>query len=140
MVQNIALSTSGIVPLQEGGGALAGLGATMMLILLFAGFLIPAIGMWKTFNKAGKPGWGAFIPILNIFYLIDIADKPTWFIVLFVIPIVNLLAAITVFIDVAKNFNKGAGYGLGLTFLPFIFWPLLGFSDTNYVGDTSSGV
>jgi hypothetical protein len=139
---DIAAVMSGVVPLQQSspGGALAGLGLIVGLIVMFAVFLIPAVGMWKTFDKADKPGWGAFIPLLNIFYLIEIADKPTWFIILFVIPVVNLLAAITVFIDVAKNFNKGAGYGLGLTFLPFIFWPVLGFGDAKYVGDTSAGV
>ena len=137
---SLALAITGAVPLQESGGLLGGIGLIVGLLLFFAAFLIPAVGMWKAFEKADKPGWGAFIPFLNIFYLLDIADKPTWFIILFVIPVINFVAAAVVFIDVAKNFKKGPGYGIGLTILPFLFWPLLGFGDAKYVGDTSVGV
>jgi Family of unknown function (DUF5684) len=38
-------------------------------------------------------------------------------------------------IDIAKNFDKGTGFGLGLAFLGFIFFPILGFSDARYLGD-----
>ena len=34
--------------------------------------------------------------------------------------------------DIAKRFGKGMGYGFGLLFLPFIFYPMLGFSDATY--------
>jgi ABC-type sulfate transport system permease subunit len=128
-----------LVPLQNGGGG-GGIAGVVFLLLFLVLFLVPAAGMWKTFTKAGKPGWGAFIPILNVLYLLGIADKETWWVVLFVIPGINVLIGIVVTIDVAKNFDKGAGYGLGLAFLPFIFWPLLGFGDANYVGDMSRGV
>jgi hypothetical protein len=35
-------------------------------------------GMWMTFAKAGKPGWGIFIPFYNIILLLDIAGRPLW--------------------------------------------------------------
>ena len=34
----------------------------------------------------------------------------------------------------AKAFGKGTGYGIGLAFLGFIFFPMLGFSDATYTG------
>ena len=43
-----------------------------------------------------------------------------------------LLIAIVVALDVAKNFGKGAGFGIGLAFLGFIFYPILGFGDAEY--------
>jgi len=124
-----------------GGGAILG-GIIGLIVLLFflALALVPLAGMWKVFEKAGQPGWAAIIPILNIFYLLEIADKDTWWLILFLIPFVNFLVSAVVMIDVAKNFGKGPGYGLGLFFLSFIFWPLLGFGDAEYVGDTSVGV
>jgi len=36
--------------------------------------------------------------------------------------------------EVATAFGKGAGFGLGLVFLGFIFYPILGFGDAQYVG------
>jgi hypothetical protein len=89
-------------------------------------------GMWKTYTKAGKPGWGAIIPIYNVILLLQIAGRPLWWIVLVFIPLVNLAVLIIVGIDIAKNFGKGAGFGLGLTFLGFIFYPILGFGDARY--------
>jgi len=96
--------------------------------------------MWKTFEKAGQPGWGAFIPLLNLFYLIEIADRPTWWIVLPFIPVIGWLVLLALFVDIGKQFGKGAGTGLGLAFLPFLFWPILGFGGATYHGDTSPGV
>ena len=52
------------------------------------------------------------------------------------IPIVNFVIAILVCIAFAGKFGKGAGFGLGLVFLPFIFYPLLGFGDAKYTGVT----
>ncbi|HID21105.1 MAG TPA: signal peptidase I [Planctomycetaceae bacterium] len=89
-------------------------------------------GLWKTFSKAGRPGWGAIIPIYNVVLLLEIAGRPIWWIILFFVPIVNFIVAIFVAIDVAKNFGKGVGFGLGLAFLGFIFYPILGFGSARY--------
>lgn len=123
-----------VVPLQSNSGG--GIGIALLLLLAAAFFLIPAVGMWKTFVKAGQPGWGAFVPFLNFFYLVEIADRPTWWVVAPLIPVVGWLLVIALFVDVAKQFGKGPGTGLGLALLPFVFWPLLGFSDAEYLGGT----
>lgn len=84
--------------------------------------------------KAGKPGWAAIIPIYNIIVLLQIADKPLWWIILFLIPLVNLIMAILVSIAVAEKFGKGAGFGVGLALLGLFFYPILGFGDAQYQG------
>ncbi|MCH7760388.1 signal peptidase I [candidate division TA06 bacterium] len=89
-------------------------------------------GVWKTFKKAGKPGWGAIIPIYNAILLLQIAERPIWWILLYLIPIVNFIIGIIVAIDIAKNFGKGTGFGLGLAFFEFIFYPILGFGNAQY--------
>jgi len=91
-------------------------------------------GMWKAFEKAGKPGWAAIIPIYNAIVMLEIAGRPLWWILLFFIPIVNIVVAIIVSIDIAKGFGQGAGFGVGLALLGFIFWPILGFGNAQYVG------
>src|SRR5205085_7180214 len=82
---------------------------------------------WKIFEKAGQPGWASIIPIYNTIVLLKVAGKPWWWIFLLLIPGVNVIFAFIVFIDLAKNFGKGTGFGVGLIFLSFIFFPILAF-------------
>ena len=63
-----------------------------------------------------------------------IAGKPLWWIILFLIPSVNFVISILVSLGVAEKFGKSGGFGIGLAFLPFIFYPMLGFGDAQYVG------
>jgi hypothetical protein len=89
-------------------------------------------GMWKVFVKAGEPGWAAIVPIYNIIVMLKIAGKPVWWIVLFLIPVVSFVIAILVAISLAQRFGKSTGFGVGLAFLPFVFYPMLGFGDATY--------
>jgi hypothetical protein len=93
--------------------------------------------VWKVFSKAGQPGWAAIIPIYNIYVICKIAGRPGWWLLLMLIPFVNFVIAIILNIDVAKNFGKGVGFALGMVFLPFIFWPILGFGSAQYQGPAS---
>ena len=103
-------------------------------ILVIAVCVAMIAGMWKVFVKAGQPGWGCLVPIYNLILLLGMAGKPTWWIVLYLIPVVSLVAVAMVNIEIAKKFGQGAGYGLGLAFLPMFFYPMLGFGDAQYQG------
>jgi hypothetical protein len=101
--------------------------------ICFLAFLVFMIAsMWKVFTKAGKPGWACIIPIYNVVVLLDIVGKPLWWIILYIIPFVGFIIALIVTWNVAKVFGKGGGFALGLIFLPFIFFPILGFGDARY--------
>jgi uncharacterized membrane protein YhaH (DUF805 family) len=110
----------------------AGIGSIIGLIIYLAILVVIIAGVWKTFEKAGKPGWALFIPIYNIYVMLKIAGRPGWWLILFIIPLVNFIIAIVVSVDIAKNFGKGTGFGIGLAFLGFIFYPILGFGDAQY--------
>jgi hypothetical protein len=115
------------------GGAAGG-----FIILIYILLIILIIASWwKIFSKAGKPGWAAIIPIYNIIVMLDIVDKPLWWIILFFIPIVNYIISLIVFIELAKCFGKGAGFGVGLWLLGIIFFPILAFGDAQYEGPSS---
>lgn len=90
--------------------------------------------IWKVFTKAGKPGWAAIIPIYNLVVLLQIVGKPIWWIILMLIPIVNIIIQIIVTHQLSKSFGKDVGFTLGLIFLGFIFFPILGFGDAKYMG------
>jgi Family of unknown function (DUF5684) len=94
--------------------------------------------MWKMFSKAGQPGWAAIIPIFNTYVLCKVAGRPGWWLILLFIPFVNLIIWIILCIDIAKNFGKGAGFGIGLLLLPFIFFPILGFGSAQYQGASAA--
>ena len=104
----------------------------MILLLYILIVVLCVAGLWKTFLKAGQPGWAAIIPFYNIYVLIKVAGRPGWWLVLMFLPLVNIVIAIIVDIEVAKAFGKGAGFGIGLVFLPFVFFPILGFGDAAY--------
>lgn len=106
----------------------------MQLIVQLILYVIFVAGLWKVFEKAGKPAWLAIIPIVNYFMLIPIAGKPLWWIILFLIPIVNIIVIFIVGIEVAKKFGKGTGFGVGLVLLGVVFYPILGFGDAKYMG------
>ena len=107
-----------------------------LLFLAFELAIIIAViaGLWKTFVKAGKPGWAAIIPIYNVIVMLQIAGKPIWWLILFLIPIVNIVMCILVGIAVAKAFGKSTGFGIGLALLGPIFYPILGFGEAQYQG------
>lgn len=122
---NTTTTTTGVSPL----GAAMGMG--MMICWLIVVLLI-VIGMWKIFEKAGKPGWAAIIPIYNVVVLLEITGKPIWWFILMLIPLVNLIVFIIVLVELARRFGKGVGYAIGLLVLPFIFYPALGFGGAQY--------
>jgi len=104
---------------------IAGLVWLAVIVVIIAGF-------WKTFVKAGQPGWAAIIPIYNIYILLKVARRPGWWLLLYLIPIVSIVIAVIVSIDIAKNFGKGVGFGIGLALLAPIFYAILGFGSATY--------
>ena len=96
--------------------------------------ILMIISMWKIFTKAGKPGWACIIPIYNIIVLLQIIGKPWWWLLLFCIPIVNIVFVIWMTNLLSKSFGKEVGFTLGLIFLSFIFYPILGLGDSKYNG------
>ena len=93
---------------------------------------------WKIFEKANQPGWAYIIPIYNMVVMLQIIGRPIWWIVLFFIPLVNVIVGIMCILDFAKSFGKGTGFAVGLRFLGFIFAPMLAFGDAKYQGPAAA--
>lgn len=100
--------------------------------------ILQIIGLWKVFEKAGKPGWAAIIPIYNAIVLLQVVGRPWWYLLLLLIPCANIVFMIWGIILInnllSKSFGQGVGFTLGLIFLSFIFVPILGFGDYTYLG------
>lgn len=109
-----------------------------IFIPFLIGWIISVIGMWKTFEKAGKPGWAAIIPIYNTIVMIEIVGKPMWWIaILLIVPCANIIFAIWLMNLFAKSFGKSEGFTIGLLLFPFIFYPILGFGSATYQGPSA---
>jgi len=104
-------------------------------------FMIPAIiltlvGYYRLFQKAGEKGWKALVPIYNFWVIIRLVGRPTWWIVLTIIPFVNLVFNIILIVELLKAFGKHRTYehALGVIF-SFVYIPYLGFNDkVKYLG------
>jgi hypothetical protein len=110
----------------------------LIVYLLVVIFMIASI--WKVYEKAGKPGWAALVPIYNLIVLLEIVKKPVWWIVLLIIPIANIIVLIIIYMQLAKSFGKSSGFGLGLVFLGFIFLPILAFGDAQFESSTNDSL
>jgi len=104
----------------------------IILISLSLSVLLIA-SKWIIYNKAGKPGWAAIIPIYNTIVLLEIVKKPWWWIFLLLIPLVNIVFIIIIYNNLAKAFGKDVGCTIGLLLLGFIFFPLLAFGNSKYI-------
>lgn len=97
--------------------------------------ILSIVGMWKVFEKAGKPGWAAIIPIYNIIVMLQIIGESPWAVLLLLIPVVNIIFAIIWGIRLGKAFGKSSGWSfLLLTLLSPIGYLILGFGDATYQG------
>lgn len=107
--------------------------AAIMIIGLIVG-VIMIVSMWKIFAKAGEPGWAAIIPFYNLYVMYKIAWGNGVLFLLNLIPVVGVIVNIVCAFKLAKAFGKSAGFGVGLWLLPVIFYPMLAFGKSDYVG------
>ena len=121
----------------SGGGG--GIAAIIILVIELAIMILVVASIWKIFVKAGKPGWAAIVPIYNIIVLLQIVNKPVWWIILFLIPLVNMIVAILVYVALAQAFGKGVGFAIGLLLLGIVFFPILGFGSAQFQGGGGGG-
>jgi hypothetical protein len=92
--------------------------------------------MWKTFEKAGKPGWAAIVPIYNLYIMIEIVGKPSIWLLWCLLLCINFI--IWLYNLISKSFGKQEGFTFGLVVLGVIFWPILGFGSAQYLGPSAA--
>lgn len=108
------------------------IGLVLILLTLFCQMAV--------FARAGESGWAVFIPIYREICMARIAEKPEILGVVCgvaaFIPSIGQLAYVILFcmfsIGIARAFDRGILFGLGLAFLPIIFYPILAFSGSAY--------
>lgn len=134
-------------------GVISSVFFVFFLLLALIAYVIYAIGAYRMFQKAGKPGYLAWIPIVNEYISYTIAwNSNAYFVSLlsgiisgfssgdhkgFLASVASIVALITKFLftqKLAKAFGKSELFGIGLFFLEPIFVMILGFGDAFYYG------
>lgn len=109
------------------------MGAGAIGVLVYLAFLVLLIAsVWKIYSKAGQPGWACIVPIYNMIVLLEIVKKPIWWILLLIIPVVNIVVYLIVYHRLSVAYGKGGGFTAGLILIPVVFFPILGLGSAEY--------
>ena len=109
----------------------------MLIYIAGAAFLISTFaGFWKLFEKAGRRGWEALVPVYSSYIMLKLSGRPAWWLLWLLIPGINVIAAITIYLDFVKSFGKfSAANQARALFLGFVYLPKWGFDETtHYLG------
>lgn len=101
--------------------------------------VIHFLGTWKLYKKAGRETWEAIVPIYNAIILMQIINRPKWWVVLLFIPVVNLLMFPIIWIETCRSFgfNKKSDTILAvLTFGLYIYY-INYIANSNYIENRS---
>jgi signal peptidase I len=99
-------------------------------------FILPSFGAYLLFKKAGRPGWQGVIPVVNTYYMLQVAERPiVWFFLQF-IPVAGWFISLGIYIEFVKVFGKYKFYQHALTALSAgLYFVYLGLDPrTKYVG------
>lgn len=116
-------------------------------IIIIAVLAFNIIARWKLYVKAGKPGWASLVPIYSTIILFEIIGYK-WYYIFFLalgaVPIVGQIAlilfTISYNIKLAKSFDQGAGFGIGLWLVNIVFTAIIAFDNSiEYKGPVVNG-
>src|SRR6478672_8841176 len=108
----------------------------VLVIIAIIVAVLSVIAIWKVFEKANQPGWAAIIPIYNTYVLLKVVGRPGWWLLLYLIPFVNIIVHLFVSMDLAKAFGKSSAFGvIAIWIFSIIGYYILGFGDATYKGN-----
>jgi signal peptidase I len=112
-------------------------GLNSVLLLILIGY---HVGLWKLFEKAGRKGWEALIPVYSFYIMLKLTGRPMWWLVLYFLPVINVIVYIGLLIDFAKCYGKVTFLEhLASIVVPFIAFPVWGFDrNTRYLGQSAT--
>jgi signal peptidase I len=101
----------------------------MGLLLFFVGLIGWHIGMYGMFQKAGIAPWKALIPFYNTWLIVEKTEIKKYWFWLQLIPIAGQFITIWITIIFVMQFKRlNLLHHTATVFLPFIYFPYLGFS------------
>src|SRR5579859_1162308 len=107
----------------------------LIIIQLFL-LLTPSFGAYKLFEKAGVPGWKAFIPFYNTWIMLTLAERPRHWVFWQVVPVMGWFITMGIYVEFVKVYGKFRFYEHAMASLvPLAYFPYLGWDGkTKYIG------
>ena len=90
--------------LADSGGNVASLGGLLLLGALFGWGWYS--GPWRTFKRAGKPGWLSLVPVFNAMAMLQIAKRPLWWTPFWFLPGGQLVVGGAALHSLSKRFGR----------------------------------
>ncbi|MBT8385356.1 MAG: signal peptidase I, partial [Bacteroidia bacterium] len=84
--------------------------------------VIHFLGTWKLYVKAGRKSWEAAVPIYNGIVLMQIINRPKWWILLLFIPVINLLMFPVIWVETIRSFGRNSNLDTTLAILTLGFY------------------
>lgn len=110
------------------------------LIFSLAAYVVSSISLMKIFDKAGVPGWAAWVPFYNTWKMLEIGGQQGFWAVLSIIPVVNIASAVFLYIamyHIGLKLGKSGSFILFGIFLPIVWMLWLAF-DKSIWNDSAS--
>jgi uncharacterized membrane protein YhaH (DUF805 family) len=106
-------------------------------LFVLACVIIAIAAAWKLFEKAGRPGWEAIVPVYSTWVLFEISGKPGWWALVGLIPYVGWVILFVLYIlamlELAKRFGQTVTFAIfGLIVFQVIGFLILAFGDAKY--------
>ena len=96
--------------------------ALQWIIFILIIQVIHFAGTWKLYVKAGRKAWEAAIPVYNAIILMQIINRPKWWVILLFIPVINLLIFPVVWVETIRSFGRNSLIDTWLVILTLGFY------------------
>lgn len=128
-------------------GAAAGMAAVFggmflfFIVIFVIVYVLVAISLMRIAKRTNtENAWFAWIPILNLILMLQIARRPMWWLIFFLVPFINVVGIVLnfiIWIDIAKRLGKSPAIGFFAGLIPIIFVPYLAFSGSDQPAATA---
>ena len=75
------------------------------IIIFLAIQLVHFAGTWKMYQAAGRKAWEAAVPVYNVLVLMQIIQRPKWWVILLFVPIVNQIMFPVIWVETIRSFG-----------------------------------
>ncbi len=97
-----------------------------LVLICFAVMIFYAVALSRIAVRTDtENGWMAWIPLAHTYLAIQVARRPGWWLILYFVPLVQILVDVLVWMGIAETCGKSRWFGL-LTLLPFVNVLLIG--------------
>lgn len=117
------------------GGVVLGFVFLTLLLLVIASYAVSAFLLGRIFKKAGVPQWVAWVPVYNVWKLLELGGQQGFWSVLAFLPFVNIVSVVFIYIamyTIGKKLGKEDWFVLLAIFVPIVWMIWLGFDDSKW--------